>query len=195
MPNSDSKGPGEAYWIGFMMADGYVVEMEKQETQIGLTLKDREQVEDFKTFFNLDNKVGVKTVNGKDYYRLHTYNNELADYFAANGIFQNKTFSANPPENLKYSRHFWRGIVDGDGCIDYQKDTPRLRLKMGSRKVVKRFKEFADLESRASVRSVESQWVYSVHANEVIHLLRELYIPSTHYLQRKKQKVIGYAPK
>ena len=195
MANSDSKDSGEAYWIGFMMADGYVVEMEEQETQIGLALKDREHVEKFKMFFGLDNKVGIKTVNGKNYYRIHTYSNQLAGYFNERGIFQNKTFSAAPPKSLKNNRHFWRGIVDGDGCIDYQKDTPRIRLKMGSKKVVKDFKKFADLDSRASVRSVGSKWVYGVHANEVLNFLRDLYIPSTHYLQRKKQKVTDYAAK
>lgn len=185
MPNSNQK---DHYWVGFFLADGYIVGMESQETQVGLALKDKEHVVKYARHFGLSNKIGKKTVNGTYYWRVHTYSYKLEDWFAKYGIVQNKSLTASAPESLKNDRDFWRGVIDGDGCIDVQKNTPRIRLTSGSKDIVTQFKDFIQLPSRASVRRGDRKWVYGVHANCVREALKRLYDGSEVHLNRKFKK-------
>jgi hypothetical protein len=117
----------QAYWYGFMCADGYIRERKKSvELGLKLCLKDLEHLELFKTHIGSNNKIynkidyltydnGVK----KSYHGVHlaVYSARLVESIKKQGFHSRKTFSITEPKfDKKYFKDFIRGYFDGDGC-------------------------------------------------------------------------------
>jgi hypothetical protein len=196
MANSDSKG--KPYFVGLMLADGWVYPMDNQETQIGIIQKGPSGQKILSTlaeYFGWDTKPYKKVVDGKIYWRVQIYSNKKAKSWATLNVVPNKTHEVEAPEKFKNSRHFWRGIIDGDGTIGYQKGCPRVRLSMGSEKMVRQFRSYCSyLPTRAKVRKIgEDDWRIGFHGNYVETLLSELYKNSPPFaLQRKYKQAKNY---
>ncbi len=196
MANSDSKG--DYYFNGLMIADGWVSKMEKQETQIGLLQKGdsgKNILNKFVEHFDLNTEPFQKVVKGKKYWRVQVYSDSWAKFWRERGVHPNKTDFAFAPKKLENSSDFWRGVIDGDGAIDYQKGCPRVRLKMGSEAIVKQFASYVSfLPTNASVRKVKEGWSLGLHGNYVRALLELLYRNSQPFtLNRKHKKYKQYA--
>ena len=123
----------KAYWLGFMYADGYIVNYKSKgygERSCGITLsiKDENHLKKFKT--------SIKATNPLNYYRKKNTNSEFVRLLLKSektvldlinkGCVPQKTkilkFPSNEtiPKNLL--RHFIRGYFDGDGSIALTKD-------------------------------------------------------------------------
>jgi DNA-binding transcriptional ArsR family regulator len=180
------------YWMGFFLGDGYIVEMENQGDQVGLALKDQEHVRKFKEFLGAEHSVTEKIINGSSYYRLHVYSNKLAQKLRSFGIKQNKSKTAKPCPKFKDSRHFWRGLMDADGTLGFQKDIPRFRL-VGTEDVTRSLKDFLSPESSASVRKCSGRdlFVYGIHAKEAAKHMISLYSDCDVSLPRKRDIVLN----
>lgn len=133
-----------AYWIGFILADGNVYHPKKRSKQlnIGLAERDWEHLEKFKRFVGSNkslyyNKGGVF---------LSIYSNRIVEKLAEYGIVPRKSKIAKVPEILKNNRHFWRGMVDGDGWISERQDGSTVLGLCGTPDIVCGFKRF--IESR-----------------------------------------------
>lgn len=113
--------PEKAYWIGYLMADGYV----GNGQTLTLTSKDKELLEKFKSYFKLPYPIkkvkDTRWNNISTIYRLFLYSRKLINDLAQYGIIPRKTGKEQikniPPE---YIRDFIRGFFDGDGCIRNQ---------------------------------------------------------------------------
>lgn len=70
---------------------------------------------------------------------LSIYSNRICDKLAEYGIVPRKSKIAEIPESMKNNRHFWRGMIDGDGWVS---------LKMlglcGTLSVVSSFRQFIE---------------------------------------------------
>lgn len=111
----------QAYWLGFLYADGSV---SSTEHSITLSLTDKESVEQFREFLKTDKPIYVRKkseVNPKwkDNYTLTVHSKKLKKDLIKLGCIPNKTEKLDRvpdlPEHLY--RHFVRGIFDGDGSI------------------------------------------------------------------------------
>jgi hypothetical protein len=120
----------KAYWLGFIVADGCVVETIKERAKnpsysliIQLSIKDKDHLEKFKQSINYNGEIKITNVftQGayRDYATIRICNKKLCDDLAKWGVVPNKTFNTIFPYNIPPNlyRHFIRGYWDGDGHL------------------------------------------------------------------------------
>lgn len=127
----------KAYWLGFLMADGYV---SKDSNTVELSLKgsDSNHLERYNNFLKNSNPIKISTVktNGKEYNRCRcaVTDKHFHDRLIELGCTPQKSLTLKFPDknifaNNNLIRHFIRGYVDGDGCLTYTK-TGRLVIEI-----------------------------------------------------------------
>jgi intein/homing endonuclease len=178
----------QAYWLGFLYADGYV---SKDSNRIELTLKDEEHVKKFANFLNISlSKIKEKTAMNKIYYKLSFRNVQIRkDLISAGCIPQKSLKIVFPneyilPKNLV--NHFVRGYFDGDGClaISPRDNAPRFALD-GTKEFLDKIKEIYNLPETKYGRDGKA-FLYRTCANaSVKFFLTSLYKNSKIYLDRK----------
>lgn len=136
-----------AYWIGFLLADGCMRERSRghsYDCSVGLSANDISHLEKLRSFTGLNNKIRCRRTKANSYkdgamiaeYRF-THPDIIAtliDY----GIRPRKSKTAIADGRLKDNRHFWRGVIDGDGSILNKKHTYAIQL-VGSNETVTDF--------------------------------------------------------
>lgn len=108
------------YWIGFLLADGNVYKSPTRSLQlnIGLAEKDVGHLEKFKKFLGCNKPLYFN--KGGAFFSV--YSNKLCNRLAEFNIVPRKSLVAKVPEICKNNRHFWRGMVDGDGWVSIRAD-------------------------------------------------------------------------
>lgn len=123
----------KAYWLGFLYADGNVINYGKYEVKLSLAYKDLSHIEKFAN-------VMIKNGNGKDLVYSYQAKFKEKEYPSAKVVIANKkiveqlidlgckpnkslslTFPTEQQVPKELVRHFIRGYFDGDGSIS----TPR----------------------------------------------------------------------
>lgn len=116
----------KAYWLGFIYADGYIVNgiKGKNKDSLGITLKnqDIEHIEKFKRSIKSNHPINIyKTKYDTDCARIIIQDEELVDDLIKLGVLRNKSLILKFPErnivNDKFIYHFIRGYFDGDGSF------------------------------------------------------------------------------
>ncbi len=122
----DEITPESAYWIGFLMADGCVLE-KSNTVAILLSSKDYNHLEKFKNYVKSNNKITMRS-NQTNFYSkygscsFHVGNAHIKNTLQKYGILPHKSLTAKiGDERLLFNRDFWRGVVDGNGCITLEK--------------------------------------------------------------------------
>lgn len=128
--NIDSKS--KAYILGLIISDGYVDNYSK----LTFTSKDIELVEIFKKELKSEHKLARYDVLDKRTNKIYTkYSLQIASKEIVNdlnnlGIYSNKSFTATMPNiSDEFFWHFIRGIFDGDGSINKEKQSKIGRLR------------------------------------------------------------------
>lgn len=116
----------KAYWLGFMFADGYIVNNENHYGQdrfgISLAEKDKEILEKFKKDLEATNPIlqfQRHNDNGQDMCRLSLTSQKSVNDLIDKGCIKNKSLILEPPTKIPVQLicHFIRGFFDGDGSI------------------------------------------------------------------------------
>ncbi len=180
-----------AYWIGFLLADGNVYHPPKRSKQLNLGLAERdwEHLEKFKKFIGSNkslyyNKGGVF---------ISFYSNRIVEKLSEYGIVLRKSKIAKVPEILKNNRHFWRGMIDGDGWVG-----KHLLGLCGTHNIVLHFRDFViSRVRRASTVNLyqhklsPSCWQIAYTASYVESILSFLYTTGDVCLDRKRISIFG----
>lgn len=127
----------KAYWLGFLMADGYV---SKNSNTVELSLKgdDSNHLNKYNDFIKNTQSIKLsKIVNkGKEYSRCRcaVTDNHFHNRLIELGCIPQKSLTLKFPNKNIFAeeglvRHFIRGYVDGDGCLSYTK-TGRLVIEI-----------------------------------------------------------------
>ena len=127
----------KAYWLGFLMADGYV---SKNSNTVELSLKgdDSGHLNKYNDFIKNTQSIKFgKIVNkGKEYSRCRCIvtDNHFHNRLIELGCTPQKSLTLKFPDKNIFAeeslvRHFIRGYVDGDGCLSYTK-TGRLTIEI-----------------------------------------------------------------
>lgn len=158
--------PEAAYWVGFLMADGAI---SGNAILLSLADKDRSHLEKFKSFLGSGHKIGrfEKVSGGTPYFygRLQVRSVRLVSDLAILGVTPKKSFTAKASESLVSSRDFWRGVVDGDGCI-YRRDNMAGINLVGSRHLLDQFRGFVQSVSPACAVTVRPRKnIFQVHTD------------------------------
>ncbi|MFH0827108.1 MAG: LAGLIDADG family homing endonuclease [Candidatus Omnitrophota bacterium] len=104
------------YLVGLIATDGC---LSSDGRHIDITAKDSDFLQTIKDAIGISNKVGIK-YNGKKQKSFHIQigNKNLYDFLLSIGLSQNKSLTLGSLEvPNQYFADFFRGVIDGDGCI------------------------------------------------------------------------------
>ena len=117
----------KAYWLGFMFADGYIVDYTNKygEDKFGITLhtKDVQSLEQFKRAIQATNPIIDVSTNGRQLSRIIMSSQKTVNDLISHGCVKQKSLILKPPINIpdELVHHFIRGFFDGDGSIYWNK--------------------------------------------------------------------------
>jgi len=191
----------KAYWLGFIYADGYVVNNKTTrtyETAIQLKQSDFIHLEKFNSSLsgNIPIKKFNKQVKDKTYElcQIRLYSIDMMNDLEQHGVFQNKTFNIKFPNDLKKELYssFIRGFFDGDGSIYYQKGKKVYRCKFTSASIdfIKSLKEIIKLNVGVDFTIINYKKHYDLLAknqSDTFKFMNYIYYDSNIYLDKKKE--------
>ena len=184
----------EAYWLGFLYADGYV---NQYGTVIELCLQKQDDyhVIKFRDFVS-NKKTYDKDVYGHMQHRVNISNKQIAQNLINCGCMNNKTFilkfSRNiVPENLM--NHFIRGFFDADGCICISQKRLVFSIVSASHEFIEDFQSYLveNLHINKTKMQTTNENIYSFANSakaDIKKLFDYLYKDATIYLDRKYDK-------
>ncbi len=214
----DKLTPEAMYWIGFLYADGSIG---KTQCEISLSLAetDIDHLGKYNQF--LGGYLSIKDVTPKNknrglkgrktwggrMFRVKVSDKHMYDKLKELGFTTNKTHTITPHILLKFSRDFWRGVVDGDGWITECKRNydsvngvinyiyPKIGL-CGNEVTIHEFLKFIELsgiECKSAVKKAPKEnSLYSMDSSgkPAMDIMNLLYKESIIYLDRKYQKYL-----
>lgn len=134
------KSPNQAYWLGFIYADGYLVRRPKSRNyELGIEIQDSDfnLLEDFNNEIggthNIKFKHNIKCFNGYIYETdscvIRVYSKDIVEDLMSLSVLPNKTNKNEFPKCDNLFWDFFRGFNDGDGCISIDKKK-KIRLQL-----------------------------------------------------------------
>lgn len=139
----------QAYWLGFLSADGWIGG--DRIVGIGLARRDREHLQKFLDFVECDGAIcdSKANCNGRSYETssASVTSRSMVSCLATHGVVPRKSLTLKPwggPQHLM--RHYWRGIIDGDGSVSDGTTKANGTYDMtcnGSKSICEAFQRFA----------------------------------------------------
>jgi len=120
----------KAYWLGFVFADGCVLDCQYknktiQALRIGLSSVDKEHLFSFLRDIDSDNSLCLCN-EGKEC-RISLNSKRLVRDLKQLGCVPRKSLVLRYPNiPVEFDQHFIRGYFDGDGCISFQNGNARI---------------------------------------------------------------------
>lgn len=113
----NSINSNSAYWLGFLMADGCV--MDDNRIRLYLQKSDIEHLQKFRKFVNCEHVISYSS-KYPNRVSLEFTSIDIANILKTYNIIPRKTLTAIPPEPIVFGKYFpdyLRGLFDGDGTI------------------------------------------------------------------------------
>lgn len=186
-----------AYWIGFLYADGHIYPSNSLENTIslGLQLKDINHLEKFKLFLKSTSPIrqgSKKASNGNyhEYCKISIFSKKIINVLRDLGFDNNKSHTAKPHVSLSNNKHFWRGVVDGDGCLSYHSENYSAFELCGTKETIQGFIDFVDsnlfIKNKKIPLKCNGKELYDVkYYKDATQVADLLYKDSKIYLDRK----------
>lgn len=198
----DTLTPEAEYWIGFLMADGYVRRWHRYATvKLKLAARDADHLCKFRQFLSAEVAITVGAdKNGHRYVEFGVRSIKLADRLAHFGVVPRKSLVEQAAGGVERSRHFWRGVLDGDGCLRWHRNNrdtrvPMLTLTCGE-PLVRQFAEFIKSEHGFRPRVFHhNHWRLDIYCQKAKAVAATLYRDCTVALDRKllvAESFVGY---
>lgn len=173
-----------AYWIGFILSDGNVYKGDRNSNSINFGLKesDWEHLEKLKKFLGCTKPLYR---NNKSVF-IAFYSKKIQDKLAEFGIVPCKSKIAKVPELLKNNKHFWRGVIDGDGWVTFNKSGYPTMGLCGTLDIVNSFIKLIGKMVDAKQRDINKNFAQiAYHTTSAQIICKYLYNNSKIYLNRK----------
>lgn len=193
-----------SYFYGLLLTDGCM--WESGTVEIRLKTTDRHILEELKDFLSLKNDVKDHSKfdkrTNKTYLssRVHFKSDKISEDLKNLGMCPRKSMKESAPTCMLYDRHFWRGVIDGDGHIGLPKNPPTIVL-CGSSELCNQFISFcesiADIKVRPKVtKSSENDLHHTTLSGaKALKVMSVLYDNSKVRLDRKYDRYILQADK
>ena len=185
-----------AYWVGFLMADGNVTEA--GQITVSLCSEDHEHLLKLKTFLGCNTKPVIRPNSTHPHRKVSSLSlrsKKLKDALNQYGVRPRKSKDAKVADSLSLNRHFWRGVLDGDGYISQPGSPLRVEL-CGSKCLCHQFCDF--LESigitERKVEPMRSIYRVRLAKKHSLILLQNLYSDASQeiVLSRKQKTAWGH---
>lgn len=194
----------KAYWLGFMFADGYIVNNEftygQDQFGISLAIDSLDAIEKFKKSLQATNPINWD-YSGEKYgkqplCKLVLTSQKTVNDLIAKGCVKQKTLILSPPKNVpvELEYHFIRGFFDGDGSLirSQRKNSNYISYNINFT-TTKLFAEW--LQNKFNMGQIfkekrrEHTWYYGLSGNQqIIKFYHLLYDNATIWLDRKYNK-------
>lgn len=186
----------QAYWLGFITADGGVTVSRKSYTlKLDLSARDADHVHLFSRALSSNRPVRYRTRRGHHFAVAQADSWHLIESLDRLGVTPRKSATAAPwagPSHLM--PHYWRGLFDGDGSITVTSTRNSWQLGIcGSEACVEAFAAWArDISGSRAVAAPSKRspscWYWSVGGNFMAQRLAgALYADARIALTRKRQ--------
>lgn len=115
----------DAYWLGFLLADGYIAGGNKPFLQLKLGEKDKKHLEKFIKYLGYTSTEIIKQTTGGAYTKdnicfvIKISCKQISDNLKKYGLSGAKSKNEIPYKlnDINLEKHYIRGIIDGDGWI------------------------------------------------------------------------------
>ena len=182
----------KAYWLGFLMADGY---NSGRDIKLILHSKDEEILEKFNIFLGTNKPIRYETnKSNTKYAKIVIENKKITQDLTKHGMTKAKTFSLVYPNiDKELDRHFIRGIFDGDGCVQEKciwsiTGTRDLLQEIDKKMLNLNFSKSFYYNQRWPERNNGIYSFYMTSKSNLLLIYDYLYKSSTIFLKRKKDK-------
>ncbi len=115
------------YFVGLMMSDGNIHGNHGiyNVFSIGIHERDKDILHNLKARFGSEHKIRLRN---DGIVRWRVTSQRIVDTLQEYGVAPNKTFTAKAKNGMQLNRHFWRGMIDGDGSLGIYNGLPRIHL-------------------------------------------------------------------
>ncbi len=179
-----------AYWIGFLMADGCIMSSGNSYiVELSLNIKDKKHLEKFQKFLKTNRPM---TYHKNNIARISINSLKIGNKLISHGIVPRKS-KTEEVIGLQNNKHFWRGMIDGDGSIIINRTYPRIDL-VGSHKILSQYRKFIKkiiYKNKCSIRKHETIYRVTVEGKGAFKLIDYFYKNNKVSLIRKN-KIANY---
>ncbi len=185
----------KAYWVGFLLADGNIC---LNSLRVGLQRRDEDHLLRLLHCMQATCPIYHRAQNGHESSHVSLTSKTLVDTLARLNIVPAKSLIATVPDIPKHlERHFWRGMVDGDGsiqCVVSQcSEYASFVILVGTHSVCSNFSSWISrivgrtpsVRPRGNIFRTEACGVY-----QVALICQELYRDATVCLPRKRDTAV-----
>ena len=202
----------KAYWVGFLMADGCVVKdrLGRKTVSVQLQSQDKHHLEKLRAFICPKKPIYEKIYYHKKFKKtfssctLSFSGDDIRNDLIGYGVVCRKSTSEFALKDINNNRHFWRGVIDGDGSVcEYKEKSRKTHTQeislYGSKQLLEQFISFINLnifETKRIPNKKNSGNCYQVHftSKKARILVDYFYSNCNIYLDRKyiiAQKMIN----
>lgn len=189
----------KAYWLGFMFADGYIVNNENNygEDDFGLTLAEDslDCLEKFKSSLKATNPIRSDTskAKGQTQYKLVIRSQKTVNDLISHGCVKQKSLILEPPKGVPQEliKHFIRGFFDGDGSLTrcQSKDGSSINFTINITSTFLMISWIYEILGKGNIfpeKRRENTWYYSLGGNlQVLNFCHYIYDDATIWMDRK----------
>lgn len=196
----------KAYWLGFILADGYINE-ERGFLKIKLAEKDREHLIKFSKFMGEENppiqeETGGAYTKDNKCVSIEYDSRELVNDLVQNYNLRNNKSGKEEPITIQVSEDidinnnfifaYIRGMIDGDGHVEdgYFKYVGSLTSCEYLKNIFKQWYSFK--EDHKYIYEHGTIYSFEIRSKKVNDILKKIYNNSTIYLDRKYQTVQNF---
>ncbi len=126
----DLNAEGPAYWLGFLFADGAVIERKYGPGFLSINLgrKDESHIEKFRDDLSSTHPIKRRIDTGTSY--IYIKRAHLVSTLRTHGCIPRKTYHLEFPNHIPDGmlHHFMRGFFDGDGSVYFSGGHPHFKV-------------------------------------------------------------------
>lgn len=193
-----------SYFVGLLMADGTIQTRGGKPTgfKLSLAAEDGEHIAEFRTFLGSGHKILVENNSRKPnswgkqpLHSLSISSSHMAAALSRYGVVPRKSQRCRVAI-LSQCRHFWRGMVCGDGSVQITRHGyPKISLS-GTKDCVEQFAAFCHTISPVEAKPSPNGpiWQVSFGGGHAYRIIKDIFFGASVSLQRKAstaEKVIS----
>ena len=186
----------KAYWLGFMYADGYIVNHDNRygEDDFGITLAEDsiDSIEKFKASIKATNPIRYdNSKQGQRQVKLVCCSQKTVNDLIDKGVLKGKSLILKPPTKVPQEliRHFIRGFFDGDGSLMKNQSNSYIAYGIDFTTTYEMAKWLQDTLQVGNIfpdKRREATWYFSVGGNQqVLKLCHYMYDNASIWMDRK----------
>ena len=194
------------YYYGLLLADGCLTKNKSgkyNSVSIYLKSQDRYMIENLHNYLGMDTKIHDRKHYDKRTSKIYessgfSFNDtNITNRLVSYGFAPRKSLAEVPPPcNISNNRNFWRGVIDGDGCVRVS-DRNYLSINLvGSYDIVKAFYNFIEMnitiKTHRKIKEINKLHSVTFTGEDARNIARLLYQNSNIHLHRKFNVVSPY---